>query len=277
MVRGGGILSGMSQARQRPLVGVSTYRQTTSWWAWERDAALVPGPYLDVLEAAGGQPLLIPPPAAASCRSGENGGPSVDRPGGLDGLVAALDGLVLIGGGDIDAARYGRAADPRNGGINEGRDDVELTLLDAALRADLPVLAVCRGIQVLNVHLGGDLVQQLPDLVGSNDHQPRPGAFGAIAVVTEPGSAVRRLLGERLEVLCCHHQAVGNLGRDLVVTARSGDGVIEAVELPGYRFVVGVQWHPEETGDRRLFEALVEAAGAGREASDGRPESRGPS
>ena len=165
----------MSQARQRPLVGVSTYRQTTSWWAWERDAALVPGPYLDVLEAAGGQPLLIPPPATASCPGRENGGPSMDRPEGLDGLVAALDALVLIGGGDIDAARYGRSADPRNGGINAGRDDVELALLDAALRADLPVLAVCRGIQVLNVHLGGDLVQQLPDLVGSNDHQPRPG------------------------------------------------------------------------------------------------------
>ena len=91
-------------------------------------------------------------------------------------------------------------------------------------------------------------------------------------MVTEPGSAVRRLLGDRLEVLCCHHQAIGDLGRDLVVTARSGDGVIEAVELPGYRFVVGVQWHPEETGDLRLFEALVDAASAGREPNDGRPE-----
>ena len=141
---------------------------------------------------------------------------------------------------------------------------MELALLDAALRADLPVLAVCRGMQVLNVHLGGDLVQQLPDLVGSNDHQPRPGAFGASRWSPNRGapSAVCSVSG--IEVLCCHHQAVGTLGRDLVVTARSGDGVIEAVELPGHRFVVGVQWHPEETGDRRLFEALVEAAGAGR-------------
>jgi putative glutamine amidotransferase len=268
----------MSPVRQRPLVGVSTYRQTTSWWAWERDAALVPGRYLDVLEAAGGQPLLIPSPVAVSCRGreGQSAGWSAGRAGGLDGLVAALDGLVLIGGGDIEADRYGQAADPRNGGVNEGRDDLELGLLDAALRADLPVLAVCRGIQILNVHLGGDLVQQLPDLVGSNDHQPRPGAFGSIAVATEPGSAVRRLLGERTEVLCCHHQAIGRLGRDLVVTARSADGVIEAVESPGHRFVVGVQWHPEETGDRRLFEALVDAASGGPEPNR-RREANGPS
>ena len=259
---GGGILSVMSPVRPRPLIGVSAYRQTTSWWAWERDAALVPGTYLDVLEAAGGQAVLIPPPGAGSCAASEGTGraSTTDRQGPLDPLVAALDGLVLIGGGDIDSGRYGQVADPRNGGVNDGRDDVELALLDAALRADVPVLAVCRGIQILNVHLGGDLVQQLPDLLGSNDHQPRPGAFGPVTVTTEPGSTVRRLLGERADVLCCHHQAVGTLGRDLVVTARSGDGVIEAVELPGHRFVVGVQWHPEETGDRRLFEALVDAA-----------------
>ena len=130
--------------------------------------------------------------------------------------------------------------------------------MDAALRTDLPVLAVCRGIQILNVALGGDLVQQLPDLVGSNATSLARERLGSVEVVTEPRSAVRRLFGERAEVLCSHHQAIGRLGRDLVVTARSGDGVIEAVELPGQRFVVGVQWHPEETGDRRLFDALVE-------------------
>ena len=248
----------MSHARQRPLVGVSTYRQTTSWWSWERDAALVPGTYLDVLEAAGGQPVLIPPPGSGS--GGPRGeGPDAGR-GGLESLVAALDGLVLIGGGDIEASRYGQDADPRNGGTSRPRDDVELALVDAALGRDLPVLAVCRGMQVLNVHLGGDLVQQLPDVVGSNDHQPRPGAFGPITVLTEPGSEVRRLMGERADVLCSHHQAIATPGRGLAVTARSGDGVIEAVELRGHRFVLGVQWHPEESGDRRLFDALVDAA-----------------
>ena len=139
---------------------------------------------------------------------------------------------------------------------------MELGLLTAALRADLPLLAVCRGMQLLNVGLGGDLVQQLPDLVGSKRHQPRPGGFGRVSVTTEEGSIARTLLGERAEVLCSHHQAIGVLGRDLTVTARSDDGVIEAVELAGRRFVVGVQWHPEESGDPRLFAALVSAADA---------------
>jgi putative glutamine amidotransferase len=250
----------MSPPRPRPLVGVTTYRQVTSWWAWERDAALVPGPYLDVIEAAGGQPVLIPPGRPPGPGSADPCQGAVISRGDRNALVGALDGLVLIGGGDIGADRYGQDDDPRNGGSNPPRDDLELGLLDAALGADLPVLAVCRGIQLLNVYLGGDLVQQLPDVLGSNAHQPRPGTFGAITVTTEPGSTVHRLLGERLDVLCCHHQSVGALGRDLVVTARSADGVVEAVELPGRRFVVGVQWHPEEAGDRRLFEALVEAA-----------------
>jgi len=233
------------------------YRQVTSWWSWQRDAALVPGVYLDVVEAAGGQPLLIPPSAVrdptSDLTASEHGAGRFDR------LIAMLDGLVLIGGGDIDAARYGQQADPRNGGTSDQRDDLEIELLAAAVGHDLPVLAICRGLQVLNVARGGGLVQQLPDQIGSSDHQPRPGAFGPIVVVTEPGSAVRRMLGERTEVLCSHHQAIARLGRDLVVTARSDDGVIEAVELPDHRFVVGVQWHPEETGDRRLFDGLIAA------------------
>jgi putative glutamine amidotransferase len=245
----------MSPAGSRPLIGLSTYRQTTAWWGWERDAALVPGAYLDVVQSAGGQPVLIPPGGdGAPDGAGADGAAA-----GLGDLVAVLDGLVLIGGGDVDAGRYGQVADPRNGGTNRLRDELEVGLVAAALDHDLPVLAVCRGMQVLNVSLGGDLVQQVPDLTGTKAHQPGPGAFGPVSVVTEPGTRVRHLLGERTEVLCSHHQAIGTLGRGLVVTARSQDGVIEAVELPGQRFVVGVQWHPEETGDARLFEALVAA------------------
>jgi putative glutamine amidotransferase len=182
-------------------------------------------------------------------------------------VVAGLDGLVLIGGGDVDPARYGVDAYPRNGGTSDRRDDLEFGLLAAALARDLPVLAVCRGMQVLNVGLGGDLVQHLPDRLGSTRHQPGPGAFGPVTVVTGTGSRLRRLLGPRIEVQCSHHQAVDRVGRGLVVTAHSEDGIVEAVESTGHRFVVGVQWHPEETGDRRLFEALVaEAEAADREA-----------
>ena len=250
---GGGILSAVSTAGPRPLIGVTTYRQTTSWWSWERDAALVPGPYLDVIDGAGGEALLLPPPGVGIA---PHGAARYQR------VVEALDGLVVIGGGDLDAARYGADADPRNGGTSAQRDELELGLIRAALAIDLPLLAVCRGLQVLNVCLGGDLVQQLPDRLGTSAHQPRPGAFGPVTVTTAAGSTVHRLLGARTEVLCSHHQAVDRLGEGLVVTARSQDGVVEAVELPGHRFVVGVQWHPEENGDRRLFSALVDAATA---------------
>ena len=251
-------------APTRPLIGVSTYRQLTSWWSWERDAALVPGLYLDAVEAAGGQPLLIPPartpvPTAAPTADDSPVGGAGERHAGFERLVSALDGLVLIGGGDVSAVRYGQEPDPRNGGTSQQRDDLEIALLADALRRDLPVLAICRGAQVLNVGLGGDLIQQLPDLLGSTRHQPGPGAFGRVAIQTVEGSAVRRVLGERAEVLCSHHQGLSRLGRGLVVAAMSDDGVVEAVELPG-RFVIGVQWHPEESGDTRLFEALVDAA-----------------
>jgi putative glutamine amidotransferase len=231
----------------RPRIGLSAYRQTTSWWSWERDAALVPGHYLDRVREAGGQPLIIPPADRGSA------GTAAD----IATLVDVLDGLVVIGGGDVAADRYGQVPDPRAGGTNPQRDQLELDLLAAALQRDLPVLAICRGLQVLNVLQGGDLTQYLPDVVGSVAHQPRPGAFGPVEVWAEPGSAVAGILGERFEVLCSHHQAVRTVGRGLTVTATSADGVIEAIELDGARFVVGVQWHPEESGDGRLFEALV--------------------
>jgi gamma-glutamyl-gamma-aminobutyrate hydrolase PuuD len=240
------------------------YRQVTSWWSWKRDAALVPGAYLDMVVAAGGQPVLIPPLGPSDVAS--------DAATRFDGLVGILDGLVLIGGGDVGAERYGQVPDPRNGGSSDQRDALEIELLDAALLRDLPVLAICRGLQVLNVALGGDLVQQLPDVLGSNGHQPGPGAFSPVSIVTDEGSFVRRVLGERVDVLCSHHQAIGKLGRGLVVTATSEDGIIEAVELPDHRFVVGVQWHPEESGDTRLFAALVAAARAEQEEPTGMKE-----
>jgi putative glutamine amidotransferase len=248
----------MTAGPDRHLIGVTTYRQVTSWWAWTTDAALVPGTYLDMIHAVGAQPVLIPPLAA------EEGGKGRSDPFGRDPyrrLLTLLDGLVLIGGGDLVADTYGQPTDPRNAGMSGPRDQLELGLLDQALRLDLPVLAICRGMQLLNVYCGGDLVQELTDVVGSTAHRPAPGKFGPVSVTTTPGSEIAALYGDTATVLCSHHQAVGKLGRGLTVTARSEDGVIEAVELDGHRFVVGVQWHPEESGDTRPFEALVAATG----------------
>jgi putative glutamine amidotransferase len=257
----------MTDAGPRPLIGLSAYRQRTRWWSWDRDAALVPGVYLHMVVAAGGWPVLLPPPGAADGRVTTADGDAHAATGALVGagvgpVLDALDGLVVIGGGDLAARRYGQEPDSRNAGTNDQRDELELQLLAGALDRDLPVLAVCRGLQVLNVLCGGDLVQHLPDAVGSAAHQPAAGAFGPIAVTTEEGSTVWRLLGARTEVLCSHHQAIGRVGDGLVVTARGADGVIEAVEMPDRAFTVGVQWHPEESGDVRLFTGLVVAAGA---------------
>ena len=243
----------MSTTRTHPLIGVTTYRQVSSWGTWERDAALVPTDYVDRIAEAGGRPLLFPPydPGAV--------GPDAGAAEAMD----ILAGLVLIGGGDVDAAQYGQTGDPRSRAVSPMRDASELAVLAEALRADVPVLAICRGAQLLNVHLGGDLVQYLPDVIGATSHQPAPGAFGDVSVTTQAGTRINCIAGDRFAVPCCHHQAIGELGQGLVVTARADDGVIEAIELPGHRFVVGVQWHPEERGGAPLFEALVGASRSG--------------
>ena len=247
----------MTPPGARPLVGVTSYRQETRWWSRDRDAALVPGVYLDVVVAAGGWPVLFPPLT----------GGVVDDPAGAVAAIAgplidAVDALIVIGGGDVAAERFGQEPDSRNGGTSEFRDELELRLLEAALDRDLPLLAICRGHQVLNVLLGGTLVQQLPDLLGTSRHQPAPGAFGQVTVHPEPSTIVHRLLGDVVEVECSHHQAIDTLGDSLLVSARSDDGVIEAVEVLGRSFAVGVQWHPEENGDVRLVAGLVDAARA---------------
>ena len=230
------------------VVGVTTYRQRSSWGPWDRDAAVLPASYLDCVAAVGARPVLLPP----------GGAPSADPRAATD-VVEALDALVLVGGGDVDPRRYGRSPHPATAGVSAGRDESESLLLAAALRADLPVLAICRGMQLLAVERGGSLHQHLPDVVGAATHQPAPGCFAPVRVTLEPGSLVAKAMGEVATVRCSHHQAVDVAGDGLVVTARAADGVVEAVELSGARFVVGVQWHPEEDADLRLFRALVEA------------------
>jgi putative glutamine amidotransferase len=230
-----------------PIVGVTTYRQQASWGAWDRPAAVLPASYVDTVAAAGGSPVLLPPYESATAE------------GTASSIIARLDALVLVGGGDLDPGCYGQEPHPSTSGVDAGRDASELGLLGAALGAELPVLAICRGMQVLNVYLGGTLVQHVPDVVGHEGHRPAAGCFAAVEVVTEPGSMVAKIWGERTTVRCSHHQAIEALGRGLVVTARSADGLIEAVELPEAPFVVGVQWHPEEDLDLRPFQALLDA------------------
>jgi gamma-glutamyl-gamma-aminobutyrate hydrolase PuuD len=233
-----------------PLIGVSTYVVDASWGRWERRAAVLPESYFELVAAAGGRPMLLPSPSRAP------GGPGQ----GADEVVAVLDGLVLTGGGDVDPLAYGEDPEPEVSGVDPTRDAGERALLRAALRTDMPVLAICRGCQVLNVELGGTLHQHLPDVIGHSEHRTAPYVFGDVEIDTEPGSIAAHVFGQSATVRCSHHQAISTIGRGLVPTARTHDGVVEAVELPGSRLVLGVQWHPEEGGDQRPFDALVQAA-----------------
>ncbi len=233
-----------------PLIGLTTYVADVRWGSWERRSGVLPQSYYELVAAAGGRPLLVPPPSTAP------DGPEA----GADEVIAVLDGLVLTGGGDVDPHSYAEQVDPEVAGVDAVRDASERALLAAALRADLPVLAVCRGCQVLNVELGGTLHQHLPDAIGHAAHRSAPYVFGDVEVDTVPGSVAAEVFGAKPVVSCSHHQAIKDLGRGLVQTAATDDGVTEAVELQGASFVLGVQWHPEEQGDRRPFDALVRAA-----------------
>lgn len=228
----------------RPLIGVSTYFSDASWRVWKAEpAVLLPVQYPAMVRAAGGITAMLPPDAP------ELAAPLLDR----------LDALVISGGPDVDPARYGAAAGVHTDLPPTERDAWELALITAALERRLPLLCICRGMQLLNVHRGGTLIQHVPDVVGDNRHQPARGCFSDVVVTTEAGSAVAKFLGEQATVRCSHHQALDRLGGGLVVTARAADGLPEAVEFPEARFVVGVQWHPEEDADRRPFRALLDA------------------
>ncbi len=233
-----------------PLVGVSTYVADATWGAWTRTSAVLPASYYELVAQSGGRPLLVPPLQRAP------GGPQV----AADEVVSVLDGLVLTGGGDVDPQLYGQAPDPSVGGVDPVRDKSERALVRAALDHGVPVLAVCRGCQVLNVEPGGTLHQHLPDVVGTSLHRSAPLVFSDVEITTEPGSRIAAVFGATAHVLCSHHQAIDELGTGLVATAHARDGVIEGVERPGKSFVLGVQWHPEEDDDVRPFAALVGAA-----------------
>jgi gamma-glutamyl-gamma-aminobutyrate hydrolase PuuD len=202
---------------------------------------------VQAVDRAGGRSLLIPP--------SENG---------LEETLAAVDGLLFSGGSDLDPELYDQEPHDETYGVVPERDRAELALLSAALERDMPVLAVCRGSQVLNVARGGDLVQHLPDVVGDEKHKHTPGTFSDHDVVIERGTHLADVLGDRAPVKSHHHQGFGRVGDGLRIAARADDGTIEAVEDPARRFAVGVLWHPEAGEDQKLFEELVRAARAYR-------------
>jgi putative glutamine amidotransferase len=223
----------------KPVVGITTYLTQAAWGAWHLDAALVPASYVRAVARAGGVPLLVPPGAA------------------YEETLDSIDGLVFSGGSDLDPELYAAEVHPETTDWVRERDDFELGLMQAALARDVPLLAICRGSQVLNVALGGDLEQHVPDRVQTNLHKETPGVFAEHDVAVLEGTRLASILGDRADVKSHHHQGYGELGSGLREAARAPDGTVEALEDPTRRFALGVLWHPEEGEDLALFEALV--------------------
>jgi putative glutamine amidotransferase len=227
----------------RPLIGITSYAEEIRWGVWTEEAALVPLAYVRAVEEAGGRPLVVPP--------------SRD---GVEETLAALDGVVFSGGGDLDPELYGAEPHDETDVPRQERDAAELHLLEAALERDMPVLAICRGSQLLNVARGGDLVQHLPEEVGHEQHRHDPGSFSEHDVKVAAESRLGGLLGDRAPVKSHHHQGYGRIGSGLREVAWAEDGVVEGLEDADKRFALGVLWHPEEGEDFVLFKGLVEEA-----------------
>ncbi|MCT2594016.1 gamma-glutamyl-gamma-aminobutyrate hydrolase family protein [Streptomyces sp. N2-109] len=229
----------------KPIIGITTYQEQASWRGWHRHASLVPTDFLNAVADAGGTPVLLPPFGAAAEAAA---------------VTAGLDGLLLVGGADIDPARYGTDPSPHTSGVTPERDTWEFALLEVALEEDLAVFGVCRGMQIINVLLGGTLQQHLPDVVQHDNHQSAEPEFRKNLVFLDPCQLPGSVLGEQAVLPCYHHQGVERLGKGVRDTGWSKDGVIESLSLPDRRFVLGMQGHPEVGPDRNLFREFAEAA-----------------
>ncbi len=234
-----------------PSIGICAALERARWGVWEETVALAPRSYATAVQRAGGTAVLLPPDAAAEAEP--------------DRMLDLLDALILAGGSDVDAASYGAEPHPETKGSWPERDSFELALARRAIERDMPLLGICRGMQILNVARGGTLNQHVPEIVGHERHREVPGTFGDHEVALDPGSlAAAAAGGERVGVKSHHHQGVEEVGEGLVVTGRSvEDELVEAIELPDRSFALGVIWHPEEDVDDHVIAALVAAARTG--------------
>ena len=241
-------------ADRRPRIGICTALERARWTVWDQEAFLLARSYIDAIQGAGGLALMIPPDPR-----------TVEDP---DELLDVLDGLILAGGADVDPGTYGEPAHPMTKGTWPERDEVEVALARRALERDIPLLGICRGMQLMNVARGGTLIQHLPDDVGHEDHRRVPGSFDGADhdVRLAADSLVARAAGETDHATKSHHhQGVTRLGEGLVETGWSTlDELPEAIEDPGRRFALGVQWHPEADPSSGLIASLVREAAAAR-------------
>jgi putative glutamine amidotransferase len=233
------------------VIGICTSLVQAAWSVWNQRAALTPYGYITAIHRAGGLAVMIPPD------------PEFERE--PDQVLDLIDGLILAGGNDIDPSAYGAEPHPETNGTVPERDQSELALARRAWERDMPVLGICRGMQLLNVARGGTLLQHLPDEVGHADHRINPGSFDGADhdVQLDPESLAARAAGEEVHVTKSHHhQGVDIVGEGLRVTGHSalGDELPEAVEAPDRRFVLGVQWHPEADETSTVIGALVQQA-----------------